>query len=156
MRTCKQYKYVSARTHSSTAILQHQRAGLRARGSRSIAVIIIIIFEFNIIIILCISSANSVLGCRSVSRSVGRVGVQVRFAMQLSRRRSHQHLAEKLTQRTGIFARSTRLRQQDRSRYSSLLFTAVVRYSSTRIISCAFRAQVRIKRCSRAAAAASS
>ena len=70
MRTCKQYKYVSARTHSSTAILQHQRAGLRARGSRSIAVIIIIIFEFNIIIILCISSANSVLGCRSVGRSV--------------------------------------------------------------------------------------
>lgn len=63
-------KHALAHTHSSTAILQHQRAGLRARGSRSIAVIIIIIFAFNIIIILCISSANSVWERRSVGRSV--------------------------------------------------------------------------------------
>ena len=87
----------------------------------------------------------------SVGRSVGRsVGEQVRSAMQLSRRSKHQRLAEKMTQRTGIFARSTRLRQHGRSHYSSPLITAI-RSSSTRIISCAFRAQVRIKRCSCAA-----
>ena len=95
---------MSAHTHSSTAILQHQRAGLRVRTSRSIAVIIIIIFAFNIIIILCISSANRVLKCRSVGRSIAS-GCRCAPLMQLSGHSSHQQLSKYANARAGNIAR---------------------------------------------------
>ncbi len=88
----------------------------------------------------------------SVGRSVGR-SCRCAGALRHAALAPQQTpaLSRKLTQRTGIFARSTRLRQHGRSHYSSLLVTAAIRSSSTRIISCAFHAQVRIKRCSCAA-----
>ena len=64
-------KNVSAHTHSSTAILQLQRAGLRERITCSIAVISITIICIRIIIISCIRSEQTDCSeCWSVGRSV--------------------------------------------------------------------------------------
>ena len=120
-------KNVSAHTHSSTAILQLQRAGLRERITCSIAVIIITIICIRIIIISCIRSEQTDCSeCWSVGRSCRCAGVLRNAALAPQQTPAAQR--DVLTQRTGIFARSTRLRQRGRSRYFSLLSTDAMHF----------------------------